>query len=80
VPFTEWRAWEFVVELLESGCPIEEIPLRNPPGKKGYVLKHSMPEVCETLYVKLQLGSGCVIARSFHYSIRSGTANDENDE
>jgi hypothetical protein len=66
--FTEVGAWQFVAECLESGTPIEEVVLRKPEGRKAYVMKvHVLPEH-ETLYIKLQLGAGAVIGRSFHYS------------
>lgn len=69
--FTDDSAWDFVAELLSSGHKIEVIDLEKPPNKKGYVLK------CEgygdeNIYIKLQLGSGCVIGRSFHISIQNG--------
>lgn len=66
--FTEAGAWEFIATLLDSEHPIEEITLREPPGKTGYVLHVSLPND-RPLYIKLELGSGTVIGRSFHYSI-----------
>lgn len=67
VAFTQDGAWEFVRQLLEDGCEIEEIILNHPPGRTGYVI------ICdgyqgEKIYIKLQLGSGQVIGRSFHLS------------
>ncbi len=65
--FTEEGAWQFVVMLLESGHPVEEITLAMPPGKKGYVLKYpriGLPDI----YIKLQIVSGAVRGRSFHDS------------
>lgn len=66
--FTEVGPWTFVAELLESGHPIQEIDLDHPPGKKGYVLLVPGAEGRPEIYVKLQLGSGKVLGRSFHYS------------
>ena len=66
--FTTKSAWEFIVELLEGGANIEEIVLDLPPGRKGYVIKHSVTGK-PTIYIKLQLGSGIIIGRSFHNSI-----------
>jgi len=68
--FTERGAWEFVADLLEAGHPIQEIELDKPPGKKGYVLGASAGQGRPEIYIKLQLGSGKVIGRSFHYSNR----------
>lgn len=48
---------------------MEEIILDQPPGKKAYVvLAHGWES--EKIYIKLQLGSGQVIGRSFHLSVR----------
>jgi hypothetical protein len=68
---TEVGAWEFIAELLEAGHPIQEIDLESPTGKKGYVLVASGGEKRPEIYIKLQLGTGQVIGRSFHYSERS---------
>lgn len=67
--FTPDGAWAFIAELLEGGCEIEEITLEQPPGRKGYVV---LTKGCEgeEIYIKLQLGSGQVIGRSFHISRR----------
>ena len=55
-------------ELLESGNEIQEIELDNPRGKTGYVILASGGAQRPDIYIKLQLGSGAVIGRSFHYS------------
>ena len=66
--FTEVGAWEFIAELLESGNEIQEIELDNPRGKTGYVILASGGAQRLDIYIKLQLGNGAVIGRSFHYS------------
>jgi len=66
--FTEAGAWHFVVERLEAGEVLEEVVLRKPPGKLGYVMKVRVDPAHELIYIKLQLGAGKVIGRSFHYS------------
>ena len=68
--FTEAGAWSFIAELLEGELELEEIVLEKPPGKKGYVL-HVQLEGAE-VYIKLRLGSGQVIGRSFHESKGGG--------
>jgi hypothetical protein len=69
LPFTDAGAWEFVADRLEDGSQLESVQLDKPPGSTGYVLK--IPLDSRKLYVKLQLGSGSVIGRSFHYSKES---------
>ncbi len=69
VAFTSVGAWEFIVELLNGGIPIEIVVLDIPPGRTGYVLKIDGWSGCK-IYIKLQLGSGIVFGRSFHISDR----------
>ncbi len=69
--FTDAGAWHFIADLLESGHPIEEVSLRQPPGKLAYVMLVESTPGQPRIYIKLQLGSGSVIARSFHYSAES---------
>lgn len=65
-PFTDAGAWDFVVECLESGVSLTPVTLEKPAGKVAYTF--TVPVCAEEVYVKLQLGSGAVIGRSFHYS------------
>lgn len=73
--FTEAGAWEFVAAHLESGCAVKVMKLKRPPGRTGYVLSFPMPSG-PPLYMKLQLGAGVVLGRSFHISIYE----DDDDE
>ena len=66
--FTDTSAWEYIAARLESGHPVEVIRLDKPPGAKGYVMKIDIEPEMPQLYVKLQMGSGKIIGRSFHYS------------
>lgn len=68
--FTDSSAWELVASRLENGEPVEVVTLRHPPGKTGYVMKFCLETDAPVVYVKLQLGSGVVFGRSFHYSRR----------
>lgn len=68
-PFTNDGAWAFIVSLLEAREPIETIVLDKPPGKTGYVIIVDGWSGSK-IYIKLQLGSGIVIGRSFHNSNR----------
>ncbi len=67
-PFTDAGCWELVADHLEAGTPLTEVELRYPPGKKAYEIIVDVGG--QDVYVKLQLGAGKVIGRSFHYSTR----------
>ncbi|MCY4357664.1 MAG: hypothetical protein OXD01_09125 [Gammaproteobacteria bacterium] len=56
---------------LDDGHPIQKVELHKPKGAIGYVMKISLEPGQAKLYVKLQLGSGKIIGRSFHYSNRN---------
>ena len=68
LPFTSSSAWALIGDLLERGHPMQEIVPRKPPGKRAYVLVVELDPAFAPLYIKLQLGNGKVICRSFHYS------------
>lgn len=68
--FTKAAAWEFIATKLEEGHPVEIVELRTPPGATSYVMKIDIEPGQPQLYVKLQLGPGVIIGRSFHYSNR----------
>ena len=68
--FTESTAWELIAERLETGEHVELIDLRQPRGARGYVMRIDLGSELPKLYVKLQLGSGGIFGRSFHYSER----------
>ncbi len=66
-PFTTTGVWEYITQILEEeNHPLEEVVQENPLGKKAYVMFVEMGE--KNLYIKLRLGTGCVLGRSFHYS------------
>src|ERR1039458_6245190 len=68
LPFTDAGAWNFIADLLESGCEVRETELRKPPGKIGYVTLVDGHVGCPRIYIKLTLSSNMVHGRSFHYS------------
>ena len=68
--FTDAAAWELIASRLEDGHPVEVVELRKPAGTTGYVMMIDIEPGQPHLYVKLQLGSGTIIGRSFHYSER----------
>ena len=67
-PFTEVGAWELIASRLEDGHAVEVIELRKPPGATGYVMKIDLGSGAPLVYVKLELRSGRILGRSFHYS------------
>jgi hypothetical protein len=68
--FTAVGAWHLIADLLDGGHPLEEIVLCKPPGKRAYVMHVELATGQPRLYIKLELGSGKIIGRSFHYSYR----------
>lgn len=66
--FTDASAWELIATRLEHGEEVGVIELQKPKGAKGYVMTIDLGPEVPALYVKLQLGSGKIIGRSFHYS------------
>lgn len=66
--FTDVGAWELIGQLIATGHPVETVTLRHPPGKRAFVLHVRLRPDLPEIYVKLELGSGRVIGRSFHYS------------
>lgn len=70
--FTTQTAWEFIASKLEDGHEVEVVPLRRPPGAKGYVMHMEAEAGLPPIYVKMELGAGKVFGRSFHYSDRGG--------
>lgn len=67
-PFTEDNCWTFVADAIDAGAEVEEMVLRRPPGKRGFVLKLE-GHGGVVIYVKLQLGAAKVVGRSFHESV-----------
>ena len=66
--FTEGGAWELIATQLKAGCEVETVKLQKPPDKTAYVMNIDLGANEPMLYVKVQRGSGKIIARSFHYS------------
>lgn len=72
--FTPNGAWQYIADLLRTGEPLEEVTLEQPAGKRGYVMRVKLGSGMPELYIKLQLGAGKVIGRSFHYSYQSNSS------
>ena len=68
VPFTNAGAWELIASKLEIGHHVDVIDLRKPQGTKAYVMKIEIHPNAPLLYVKLELRSGKIFGRSFHYT------------
>lgn len=67
-PFTEEGAWLFIVSCLERGEPLDANTLQKPAGRTGSVMLVPGASGQPAIYIKLQLGSGVVLCRSFHES------------
>ena len=66
--FTNAGAWELIASELEAGCEVKTVALRKPSGAKGYEMLIELAPGEPPVYIKVQLGAGKVIGRSFHYS------------
>ncbi len=66
LPFSDAGAWALVAECLERGCALTEIVLEKPAGERAYVMIEPVGE--RSVYMKVQLGNGTILGRSFHYS------------
>lgn len=77
--FTSSEAWEFIATKLEEGHLVEITTLRQPPVKRAYVMKIRLSENDPLLYVKLELGSGKIIGRSFHYTTKASKYEERTD-
>jgi hypothetical protein len=73
MPFTEAGAWHFVADLLDCGHPIRRVVLRQPRGEEAFEMTVDLKAGMPKLYIKVQLKSGKIIGRSFHYSDRETT-------
>ena len=68
LPYTEPGAWDLVARRIEEGHEVEVIALRRPRGATGYVMKIFLEPGRPLLYVKVEVRSGRILGRSFHYS------------
>ena len=58
--------WLQIVRLLESGIPLERIPLRQPPGEIAWVCRAKLAPNSPRINIKLQILGSKVFLRSFH--------------
>jgi hypothetical protein len=66
-PFTPEAAWQFVATQLEDPRQkVEWVELRMPPHTKALVMV--VENQARDIYIKVQLGAGTILGRSFHYS------------
>lgn len=69
MPYTEAEAFEALACAFEDpAIEVSAVTLRVPPGKIAYVVLIPQSSGRPPIYGKVQLGSGQVLARSFHYS------------
>ena len=65
--FTDASAWELIASELKNECKVYSVALERQSGKFAYLLEIDLGGDEPPVYVKIQLGSGMVIGRSFHY-------------
>lgn len=65
--FADETARTFIADRLDQGEDVQVKVLDKPPARKGYVMKIDIGSDVPRLYIKLELGSGRVWGRSFHY-------------
>jgi hypothetical protein len=63
-PFGDIGAWEYIADLIESGQTLDETPQDD--NVTAYVMHVQLPD--GPLYIKVRLGSGYILGRSFHYA------------
>lgn len=68
MPFTPADVWHFIADRLEEGHPIEVIDMQDKPGTYGFVMLVEVRSCERPIYIKVQLGAGVIIGRSFHLS------------
>ena len=68
MPFTDDEVWHFIADRIEEGHEIEVIEMEDKPGTHGFTMLVDVEGHERPLYIKVQLGSGVVIGRSFHWS------------
>lgn len=69
--FSEPGAWDFIADCLaDQAIPLVEEPQDDPPGCVAYVMVVPISTVGDRLYIKLRLGHGFILGRSFHYAER----------
>ncbi len=66
--FTHEGAWEFIADVLEARHPFEEVDQDDPPGIKAYQMVVDIGEAIPPVFIKVRLGAGKVLGRSFHNS------------
>lgn len=68
--FSDASAWEFLADCFERALlgDIYRVELDRPPGKLGYTLQVPGVTGKPPIYMKVQIVSGAVKGRSFHYS------------
>jgi hypothetical protein len=66
--FTAVGAWHFVAELLEKGVPMTILKMNKPEGSWAFVIKYYCGNSGTHIYIKVQMYSGTIVGRSFHYS------------
>ena len=65
-PFTDAGAWDFVAEMLVGDNRVNIQSFDTPPNETAYTM--NIPTTAGIIYIKVRMGKGRIIGRSFHYS------------
>ena len=68
--FTQEGAWNYIIELLESGHRFIPKAMGKPPNTIGYETVIDRGPNLPPLYIKLQILGGTIFGRSFHNSVK----------
>lgn len=69
LPYSDPEAFEAIgFALAEPSIEVLVVTLRVPPNRDGYELLIPQGSGRPPIYIKVQLGPGIVLGRSFHYS------------
>ncbi len=64
---TEYGIFDFIRDLLQSGCLLREVKMGEPPGSRGIAYRVLDP-VRRELYIKVKIEEGTLWVVSFHRS------------
>jgi hypothetical protein len=68
--FTSEGAWNYIIELLESGHQFTSKAMKTPPNTIAYETVIDRGSNLPPLYIKLQILGGRILGRSFHNSVK----------
>lgn len=69
--FTDEGAWNYIVDLLESGHVFTEVKMHKPPDTIAYETCAHLSTNGGEIYIKVQVLRGRIFGRSFHNSTKT---------